>query len=477
MKKTFIAAVAAVLIVGAGAGGGYVWALHQGQARLQQATQQIRSALGPNGSFSYDASVVHPLRRSADLVRVVLRLPTGVQWTADNVTVADTAAGKIGSLSARGLRFVDPADASVVTIATLDGTDIRFPPQPPGRTVAVDPGAISFSNLGLNRSVLTEPGASVQVASMTVTNYGAGRASRLRLAGIAVPLANAAPFDSFGVASTELSGFDFASALSALARQAPLPPILIGPGRLAVDGLYAATGNTKSLTVAQAVLSTDTQDNGAITLADLKVTGITASALDQQLKAFLDAFQLPHFEIGLSSQASYHIAGGRFEISPSVAVKDLGALTLKAKLVHLDITGLNRRQPDIGSLLGIVNSVQFVSGALDFQDHGLRQRFLAARERQTGQPEAAIRSQLVQSISNDQDLLGSSAGKQLQDVLISYIEHGGGITATLQPPQPVGFAQLMGADNAGPAQLFATAGMTFTTTSALVPAESPQPKR
>jgi len=455
-----VTAAAALGIVGVGAGSGAVWSQQAGQAALQDTIRQIQAELGPDGSFTYRSSEIRSFQRAADLTKVALRLPSGGLWTADHVTVRPRAGGKLAAVDASGIRGAAPGSGPTITIGTLHGADISLPPVRSGEPNRFAPDALSFAGLDLNTIAVAAPGASAHADSIQVTEYGAGQPTTLTVNGFAAPLPNAAPFDSFGVAAVHVSGIDLASALGALARNKRPPQLAVGPVRLEVTRFYAAAGQNKLVTMAQAVISSSAQNGGALSAGNVSVSGLTIGPLDEKFRTALDTLRLPKIEIDLSSPASYRVAGGLFQLAPSISVKDLGKLTARLHLAHVDLSGLVQQHPI--ALLGRLSSVQLVGAGLTFQDSGLRQRFLAAAEQHTGQPAGALINEAVQKLRDDPTLSATSYAQQVQAALIGFVRFGGKLDITVQPPSPLGLQQLTAVSEAGPEDLLAMVGISVS---------------
>jgi hypothetical protein len=177
-----------------------------------------------------------PRCRSADSerIRTFKQQAANDLYTAEQVTIVSPEAGKISSLHVSGFRMTNKGS---FTAASLDGKDISFPPPEAGRPFILNPAAVMFADLTLRDITFATLNTSATLTSMEVTNFGAGRQSRLNLSEFAAPVPKGRNIDHVGFASLALSGIDLASAVNAAERHTMMPQPPTGRLRLVVGGV------------------------------------------------------------------------------------------------------------------------------------------------------------------------------------------------------------------------------------------------
>jgi len=304
VMKNLAAAILATLVVAAAVGGGYAWALHIGDAQIQDGVARIRAQLGPNGSFSYSSSAVHPFSRSADLEKVALRMSSGALLTADHVTLVSGGGNKVSSLHMTAVRIAGPADQGAATAASLDCAGIILPIQAPGQPF--DPSATTVRDTKLQDIVFMMPGEAATIAAAEIKDYGPGRSSSIVVQNFALPLASARNIDSVSFASATLSGVDAASAINAILHDAQPPQLSTGPSSLEISNFSAANGGNRVVFVREISVSTTPSVNGAKSASEWKMAGVFIQPADAQAQAQLANLGLREIRGGRNWSRNLH---------------------------------------------------------------------------------------------------------------------------------------------------------------------------
>ncbi len=444
------------------AGGGWLWAVHEGRVRLAEATTLLRAGLGPGGSLTYATSVVRPLARGADLSDVALRLPGGPLLTAQHLSLSGAASDRIRGVHAEGLRLEAP-QGGVATAATLDVHDVVVPPLVPGQPYHLAPDGVFFSDFDLAGLAAQASGGSVRLADLSVDQYGPGRATTLRARAFEVPLPRAAAADLVGVNAFSASGVALADLLGAAFRGDALPRLRTAQGQAELDGLFLAHGAERPLQVARIVASGSPAPNGAGSTGSGAVEGLVAT-LPPAVSGPLDGLLPSPLRGEMSWTIGYDPAGGLLHVSAlRMAAQKLAVLTLALELAHLDAEALP--PPGSAALPQALLGVQLRSARLGVTDEGVLDVLLRLGARRTGLPPDQLRAATAAQLDANPllaTLLGGAAGRA---ALLAFLAGGGALTATLAPPVPVTLGALAQAGQQDPAALASRAGLTLTRTA------------
>lgn len=460
MKRSVVVSLAA-LVIAAAAGGGYLWAEHAGNADLQQAAQQIRAALGPNGSFTYASATVHPFQHAADLYQVALRAPSGDLYTAAHVTVVSGGTGRITALRAQDLRLVGSSAPGALTASELKATDITFPAPPPGQPMKIDPAAVTLGDLTLFGLTFTQPGTAATLTTLELRDYGAGRASTLTAAGLSVPVASVQHLDHVGLSRFVASGIDLASALNAVEHHATPPDLAVGKVRVELDGLVASDGASDILAVRKASLSGTSGAGGANTSSNLVLAGVSVTPpAGTPSSAELASAGLATLRGGLTSEATYVLAGGHVSTTSTLQVDGIGKLVFAMQMAHVDALVFASGKPDPAALLAMARDAQLVSASATFTDGGMLDRVLALGTQKTGKPASELRELAVLRISQDPSFDTWSGGQQLRAALAGFLARGGTIGVSVHPAVPISLLALSQDQDDSPAAMATLLGLS-----------------
>jgi hypothetical protein len=459
MKKLLIAALVIVAVVG----GGYLWVVRTGEARVAQAVQQIRDELGPKGSFTYDAVAVHPLSRTVDFQDISLRLPSGQLYTAAQLSAVGGEPGKVTSLSAKDIRESDAAAEGVTTIAALTAHDLSLPP--PG---TVDPAAFGVADATLSDVATTAPKNAATIRTVQLRDYGVGRVSTLVLSDGFSSVPNPKNLDHVGFSSLMLSGIDLASIVLAVQHHVPpatLSPMLTsGNMRLELLGFYGQSGQTRPLTFTRLAVSGQPAPPG-VSASRFDVTGLHVVPNDARSRLALQSLGMDAFDADLSSGFRYDKTAGTIAVQPSMTVQGAGTLSLGLDLAHVYADELASGTSNPLVLMAVGQKVKFVSAQATWADRGLLTRLLTAGAAQTHLTPEQVRQLAIQRIQQDPRLQRLPDGRRIQDALVHFVESSGTLHATLQPRQPLTASDLILAAAGGPEALIPALGLTVTNTA------------
>lgn len=457
MSRTPLLAGASLLILLAVAGGGYTYAVHEGQAEVADTAARIREGVGPNGSFSYESSQVHPLSRSASLERVALRTADGTLYTASRVTVAAGATGRLRAVHADRIRVADSEGS--LQAAALDATDVMVPVNVPGAPTKVDPAAITFADATLRDVALGLPGSTLTTSSVEIRSYGAGRPSTVAVTGATAHVAGSSQLDSMGLGAFRMTGVDVASLVDA-AEHGRKPPAMSGAVSLAAEAFYVAKGPNHFVQIARGEL-TGTTDIAKPSWSKLAVSGVSIVPPDPEATQNLRAIGLDAIRYDMTVSVGYDPVGGKFHASPIVAsFQGLGTVELGVDLTHFDLSALQGAQPDWVALGTALTGISLENAHLRVVDKGVLDKMFLSRAKAEGVSEATSRQAAVQRLRDDEQFEAFVPDDGLRSVLEEFLSRGGSFEIRVAPTSPVGIAQLAAAAEMNPASIMSAMNLT-----------------
>jgi hypothetical protein len=438
MKKA-VMTLSTVGVIAACGAGGYFWAQHEGEAQLRAATDSVRASLGPQGSFSYTSSQVHPFSRAADLSGVAMRTADGRLYTAEQVNLTKVDHGEVGTIHVKNLQHRG-TDGSVLTVETTDARDVTFPPPLPGAPVAISPGAVTFVELTMRKLRVESLAFSASTDSAAIGNYGAGRSSNLVLDGFSAPVPSVQGVDRIAFARLSVSGVDLASFVDAVSRGAQ-PLNIVGPKySVAIDNLLVANGNTKVGEIARAEVSGEQAGGLGAQKGRLAATGISIT-LPKSGPGAEYTSTLPDVIRGdLQIGTAYNAAGGVLGVEPfSLNVEGVGKLDATFRVLHVDLGAFSTgEQPNPAAIEAMVSNAQLALATVSLEDKGLRNQVYALGQAHTGATPQQLAEFAAQAVTNDAVLRTLPNGTDIARTVSNFLRNGGRIEVAARPQQPLG---------------------------------------
>ncbi|MGI3776867.1 MAG: hypothetical protein ACRYGC_06180 [Janthinobacterium lividum] len=445
------AAVAVGVVVVAGAG----WLVAQREAGvvLDQGVAQFRARLGPDTRFSYASATPSVLHRDARFAAVVLDGPRSTV-TADTMVVACDAAS-VCSGTAEGVK-VAAKDAGAVSGTAGHVGWTRLDMAAAGGGGGLAEGALNGRlDAGEARGVhLGGGGGEVDVAAVSVADYGAGRRGRGTLDGLAVTAqdpsggaaspgdaATARPAFHVAVAHAAFDGVDVASAAGA-ARSGVAAPASPGRQTLEVAGLNLSQGGAVLLHMGRLGSVTDVPDTGAVhgvaDVTDVRLDG--PPALVESLRGL--GYQ--GFAGEVHVDASLDRAAGELAIAAfRLAGQGMGEATLAGGFSHLPQgTGVGR--PDPAAMFGL--TVRGID--LTLVDGGLVGRLIDAKAKAAGVAPAALRDGVVRQLESLP--AQSDAARSARAAFAAFVRAPGTLTLGVHPAAPLSLLEMAQLAGRGP---------------------------
>ena len=461
MRKSVVGA-AITCGLGVLSAGGYVWALHEGRADLQAATERMNASVQPGGSFSYATSAIHPFSLGADLTGVVLRLPDGGLYTAEHVRLSGAGRGRLSSLHADNLHGVGGPNTAQVTAVTLDGKNVAVPGPSPG--TAMDPTAATFDDLTLRGVAIAADGRTATMTSIRVIDYGLGRSSTFELSDFSLPLVGVAYADRMAIAALTSKGIDIASTIRAIRNGTPSGHPASTPVTLEIDDFYLAQGTRRPFAIGRMTASgtaglVDPTTRTTLDMMDV-VYALPGQADQQSLRNLIGEDTL---EGSLHLGISFTQAGGVLDISPVTARADgIGTLGFAVKLTGIDADLLKAGKMDAARLMTLGFEIQLSSASAFFEDKGLMKRAAEVQAQRLNVPQGEVLTRLANAVEQNPVLGVLPGGDGMRTAISDFLLHGGRIQVAITPPSPVNAVALAGMEGSNPATVVSTLGLTVT---------------
>ncbi|MGI4975472.1 MAG: hypothetical protein ACRYG6_00870 [Janthinobacterium lividum] len=460
MRGRVVGAAVAVGVA-AVAGAGWLVAEHEARVVLDQGVAQFRAQLGPDTRFSYASAVPSVLRRDARFAAVVLEGPRSTV-TADTMVVACDAAS-VCSGTADGVK-VAAKDAGAVSGTAAHVGWTRLDMAAAGGGAGLAEGALNGRlDAGEARGVhLGGGGGEVDVAAVSIADYGAGRRGRGTLDGLAVtaqdpsggaagPAAGVRPAFHVAVAHAAFDGVDVASAAGAV-RSGVAASAAPGRQTLEVAGLDLSQGGAVLLHVGRLGSVTDVPAAGAVhgvgDVTDVRLDG--PPALVESLRGLGYA----GFAGEMHVDASLDRAAGALTIAAlRVVGQGMGEATLAGGFSHLP-QNTGATPPDPAAMLGLT------VGGLDLAlvDGGLVGRVIDAKARTSGVDPAVLRDGVARQV--EALPVQSGPARSVRAALAAFVRAPGTLTLGVHPAAPVSLLEVAQLAGQGPDGVVGALGLT-----------------
>jgi hypothetical protein len=367
-------------------------------------------------------------------------------WTSRRLLIADATAS--------GVRISDDGQAAnetrirSITMHQLSGRPFQLPPTRENAKTAAfrADAALAFALQSLDVHDLSVQAqaprpTTLALGSFTVRDYDGGKLGKAAMQGFAMDATNDKPtrtaihatLDSF-----EIRDVDAAAQLRQ--RQLDQTPSFAGMrgGALKLSGLdiEISPGPSITLTAAEAHGS-PAGDSGPGT-GDAALRGLTFALKDTPMAAgpaaLVAAFGMNAITMDIETKSTSDPSAGIVKITEDVALQQLGAL-------HLSLAaGLKSPASPGQDPRAALLSTPIDHAIFEWHDEGLVNRALNAAAAQTHTTPDAVRAQLAMPLLTLGFLMPDQP--DVADQLTSFITHPGTLTITLDPPQPVTFAEI-----------------------------------
>jgi len=348
----------------------------------------------------------------------------------------------------------------------------------------IDPLAFRAGRVALENVSLRDPGEQVTfgLGRLSLQDWNPGRLTSLSAESIAV----AAPAKHYGAMAISLgridaSGIDAARTLAAVLGSVQLPDPAPGvPQRILLEGLDTSLDGQRVASLGRFLTEGSLRDgmvSGSLVAEGLRVVPPRGQA------SWLEMLGYQDIAGGIELRGTAPRAGGRLDVSP-LRVAWEGAMTLS---VMAQLDGMPGAPPEGSQVNPEATLAQLAAGrlaglTLSLRDHGLLGRVIAQQARQQRVPENRIREQWAQ-MAMAMPLPGAgapqgrrggpppAAGKggaaadplmSLRQAVASFVRQPGTLEITLQPPKPIGFAEIGARAGGNPAEAIELLGLSAT---------------
>jgi len=468
VKKFVIAAVAAVLLIGA-----LIAAVPLAE---RHAAAQIKADMERDGKTTVGAVEVGLFDRSILLTNLRSRQSgditigrwqaSGIAWPLDELLKGRTPLS--------GLRLGDPLQAEKIELDDLRGVEGRAswsigsmaiegfdlerydPPAARSANQLAHLGARIAAALSMVRfeqkdtTVTDAKGDTFAIDAISIGRFDKGRIGSAAIAGFAArPMSAKSP--AVQVADAKLTGLDLQRALKAMGAPAWRPGMPIG--RVDLDGANVSGFGGDALArygISLGSISSETRREGQdVKHSSLRLQGFVLApplrGLETlQLRIGLQAMGLKDLRLDLDCSGTEDRTRSEVSVDRcALTGPELGEVDLSMKLVGADAAFW--RAVDEGDTLALLRTRAGLSGAkLVVADRGLVERSLRAVATTSGQPLATVRAGIAQEVRRFQPpgILITEDMTRLLDTVARFIETGGTLTIEARPERPIGMDKL-----------------------------------
>jgi hypothetical protein len=464
VRKTAIAAVAVIAILGLGAA-----AVPLAE---EYSASQIKAGIELDGMATVDSVDVGLLNRRITLNKLHFRRvgdvsigkweASGLSWPIGELLRGHTPLAGLqlgdplqaGRLEVRDLHVTDDSAAWNIASLTLDGFDLE-------RYDTSGIGSMQFAPLAMRiaralsirkfeqkQTVYTAPGTGdrIAIARFAVENYDHGRIGALSLEGLeGTP--KGASTAAFTMSEFKVTGLDLTRPLKALSSPAWRPGMPIG--RLGVDKASASGFGGAGLTaygISLGRITTETTRDGegvshSRTRIDDFVLAPPLTGLQAiQVRLALQMMGLKEVKLGFDCSGTENRPKSQITIDRcALGGPDLADITFSAKLVRADDAFW--KAVDDGDSVAFLSTKAALGGAkLVIADKGLLERSLKALATTTGRSLPEMRALVVREVRQFQPagVLITEDLTKLLDTVARFVESGGTLTLEARPDPPVG---------------------------------------
>lgn len=471
MRKSVIALVAAVVVVGAAVAAVPVIERH--------AAAGIKSEIERAGTARVDEVSVGLFARRVTLVNLKSssaseELNVG-RWEASGLAwpIGELLAGRT---PLEGFRWGDPLRAGKVELENLQMADkatggqwgmdalliedfdlARYDAAYDGMfrfavLTARAMGALSVRRLEQRNTRVTLPatGETVGLASVVLEGYERGRVATLAMAGMEFASGEGQPAQ-LSIAETKATKIDLGRTIAAMSSDKWYPGA--PSGRVHVEtakvtgfggeslkryGISLAGISFQTAQVRDKVSRTRTQVEGFLLAPPLRgLQGLS-------LRMALQSMGLKEVKADFDCYGTEDKGKGELTLDRCALVgPGLGEIELSARVINADATFWNAL--DDSDLLALQDSTAALGSArLVLTDKSLLERSLRGFAAVTGQPVATLRATWAREVRRYQPsgVLISQSMTQLLDTIARFVEQGGTLVVEAKPEPPVGFDRL-----------------------------------
>jgi hypothetical protein len=475
VRKSFVAALAVVVVAGAGVAAVPVIERYAAQQIKADMERDGQATVGSVEVGLFDRKIVAKdmhVRRAGD-VSIGRWEASGLAWPLSEVIAGRTPFSGLklgdpfqaGHLDLQDLKVVDKSVQW--TIASVVADDLRLERYQPvlgdGQFTALSMRimkAASVGRLEQKQSVFTDPatGNTMSIASMTVGGYDKGKVGSFEIKDLdVVPKAANAP--DFRMADMKLAGLDLHRPINAMSVAGWLPGMPIGRIDLESASLsgFSGTGMSRNGISLGTITQQTTHEAGDVKRSRVRVEGFVmapppGNVQALQMRMVLQSMGLKDLRLDLDCSGAEDRGKGVISIDRcALSGPDLGELTLALKLVNADAPFW--AAIDDGNTFAMLGSkVGLASAKIALADHGIVERTLKAAATTSGQPVAAVRANFAQEVRRYQPpgILITDDLTKLLDTVARFVESGGTLTIDGKPDKPLGIDKLAYLRRPGP---------------------------
>jgi len=465
---------AGVFALGLLAGGAYAVAQSAAETAVAEAIGRLRAALGPGAVVEHGAVRVEPIAGRIRLASLAI-MPEGPN--GERFLVADVVADNLrpggagfGRLSLHGTRIlVGEEERGRIGSVTIEGLAL---PAEAGFAVA----DITLDSLDVLDLAWDLPdGSALHVSYLGAGGIGGDRSDRFQISDLVMVGSRDIGFERFELGQLEMDGVRLLPIVLATI-EGRAPPVPRGASQMTVRNLLVQADGLDLVRLGELTSNAEDAEERPGTQRSMLAVRDLVIGLPHEAREALDGLEAIRIELGgrgLSDQerGDYEIESFRLE------AEGLGAIEITGRVTGAPVPPLGDPMAN-GRLHGLT---------ITFEDAGLTARALAGAARLSGTTEAEMRAQLRQALGELEAMLaavpppapgpepkggaepplpnsklGPQAGAPASGgrTLREFLDRPGRITLTVQPAEPVRFADLAEALSvSGPQALFGRLGL------------------
>jgi hypothetical protein len=446
---------------------------------LETDIDQIAASLPPGTTFSHGATDVNPITGTLTIHSLAVSLAGKPLWSAETVTITgadqqalhdvfDPEAYKNGhpAWTAPRLLIADASAANVLipdegpqaaeirikslSLHQLRGRPFQAPPTLPNlhspafRADAALAFALQTLDLhDISLQANARKPTHLSIGAFAVRDYDAGRLGKADLSHFALDISADKPTPVTVHATLESIALKDLNAVALLKKlqldQAPVKSALtdLHTGSFQLGGLDLDISPGPRITLAS--IEAHASPQAAIPqTGEAMLQGLTLALKDTPLgptpAALIAAFGMNTFTLNIAAKSSTDPAAKISKIVEDIALQNLGTLHLSLA-VGLKFAADPDHDPQAALLTTPIDHA-----TLDWHDQGLVNRALNAAAVQMHSTPDAIRAQLAMPLLTLGFLMPDQP--DVADQLTEFLTHPNTLSVTLDPPQPITFAEL-----------------------------------
>lgn len=425
MKKLLSALLLLIIILIVGGLG----LRHFAQRRMESAIADLRTAIGPNASFTYATATPRMLALGARFTSVSYRDP------AVTVTASDAVVGRVTGTALGGQRFghillhdvqvMQPGVTATIALLELDGLVLPNggPARPDGSEAPPRLDSVLLDKGGMRGLHVAAPASQLDLTidRAAIAQFGLGRMSHLDLNALSLQI-NLAPRRHVAIGHLRVDGPDFAGQIASLVQSGHMVHA-VGHRHFDVSGL-AVDAAAPLLRIGHLLIdheATANQDEVETTVTDL-----SAWPMPPRDQSVLHMIGYDHFAGMIHALTTVERQGGQMSLHPLVIdAPGMGRVTILADLDQIPVD----------DPMSLMDTARIVSATIDWQDRSLAAHVLDGLARSRGMEPDAYRQQVIGN-------LGASPDPSMQALGRFLAAPDRRLRIALRPPRPLNLLML-----------------------------------